>query len=129
MVLTIISIVTLLTAPGQTEEDPFANLDCKVANTQLEMNRCAYLSLQAADQELNQVYRQLRDALKQSKQDAPDRQLTNAQLAWIKYRDLDCKFSADRFKGGSIAPMMYNSCKETLTKQRTAVLKSYLEFN
>ena len=55
MVLTIISIVTLLTAPGQTEEDPFANLDCKATNTQLEMNRCAYLSLQAADQELNQV--------------------------------------------------------------------------
>lgn len=129
MVLTMISIVTLMAAPGQTEANPFANLDCKAASTQLEMNHCAYLSFQSADQELNRVYRQLRNAGKQSEQKDPDPQLTNAQLAWIKYRDLDCKFSADRFKGGSIAPLMYSSCKETLTKQRTTILKSYLEFN
>ena len=126
--LTMASIVLSLAAPGKAEADPVVNINCKAPMTQLDMNRCAYLSFQAADQELNRVYRQFRNAGKQSKQEAQDSQLTNAQLAWIKYRDLDCKFSADRFKGGSMAPMMYNLCKETLTQQRTTVLKSYLEF-
>ena len=120
-------VLTLLASPGHSEKDPFANINCKAASTQLEMNYCANLSFQAADQELNQIYRQLRNTFKQTKQNTQEPQLINAQLAWLQYRDLDCKFSADRFKGGSIAPLIYSGCKETLTKQRTTLLKNYLE--
>lgn len=125
--ITITLVVTVLVLPSQSEKDPFANINCKATSTQLEMNHCANLSFKAADQELNQIYQQLRNTFKQTKQNTQEPQLIDAQLAWIKYRDLDCKFSADRFKGGSIAPLMYSSCQETLTKQRTTLLKSYLE--
>lgn len=120
-------VLTLLASPSHGEKAPFTNINCKAASTQLEMNYCANLSFKAADQELNQIYRQLRNTFKQTKQNTQEPQLINAQLAWLKYRDLDCKFSADRFKGGSIAPLIYSSCKETLTKQRTIILKNYLE--
>lgn len=120
-------VLTLLASPGHSEKAPFTKINCKAANTQIEMNYCADLSFKAADQELNQIYQQLRNTFKQTKQNTQEPQLIEAQLAWLKYRDLDCKFSADRFKGGSIAPLMYSSCQETLTKQRTTLLKSYLE--
>lgn len=120
-------VLTLLASPGHGEKDPFTNINCKAASTQLEMNYCANLSFKAADQELNQIYRQLRNTFKQTKQNTQEPKLIEAQLAWLKYRDLDCKFSADRFKGGSIAPLIYSGCKETLTKQRTTILKNYLE--
>jgi len=120
-------VATALALPGHSEKDAFANINCKATSTQLEMNHCANLSYKAADRELNQIYRQLRNTFKQTKQNTQEPQLIDAQLAWLKYRDLDCKFSADRFKGGSIAPLIYSSCQETLTKQRTTLLKSYLE--
>ena len=125
--LTMTLVGTALALPGHSEKDPFANINCKTASTQLKMNHCANLSFQVADRELNQIYRQLRNTFKQTKQNTQEPQLIDAQLAWLKYRDLDCKFSADRFKGGSIAPLIYSGCKETLTKQRTTILKSYLE--
>ena len=125
--LTMTLAATIVALPGHSEKDPFANINCKAASTQLEMNYCANLSFKAADRELNQIYQQLRNTFKQTKQNTQEPQLIEAQLAWLKYRDLDCKFSADRFKGGSIAPLMYSSCQETLTKQRTTLLKSYLK--
>ena len=125
--LTMTLVATALALPGHSEKDAFANINCKATSTQLEMNHCANLSYKAADRELNQIYRQLRNTFKQTKQNTQEPQLIDAQLAWLKYRDLDCKFSADRFKGGSIAPLIYSSCQETLTKQRTTLLKSYLE--
>ncbi len=120
-------VLTLLASPGHSEKAPFTKINCKAANTQIEMNYCADLSFKAADQELNQIYQQLRNTFKQTKQNTQEPQLINAQLAWLRYRDLDCKFSTDRFKGGSMAPLIYSGCKETLTKQRTTILKNYLE--
>ncbi|MCY7407280.1 MAG: DUF1311 domain-containing protein [Alkalinema sp. CAN_BIN05] len=125
--LTMTLVVTALALPGHSEKDPLTNINCKAAMTQRDMNYCADLSFKAADQKLNQIYRQLRNTFKQTKQNTQEPKLIDAQLAWLKYRDLDCKFRADRFKGGSIAPLIYSSCQETLTKQRTTLLIGYLE--
>ncbi len=111
-------------SPAVAQNGNLDDIDCKKATTQLEMNHCAHKSFKAADAELNQVYRQLRSKYKDTPQ---DRQLVDAQLAWLKFRDTDCKFSADRFKGGSIAPLIYSGCQEELTKERIRSLKNYLE--
>jgi uncharacterized protein YecT (DUF1311 family) len=124
-VLPALILSTVLSAlPSRAQDKDFDEIDCKKAQTQLEMNHCAYKSFKAADAELNQVYRQLRSHYKATPRDS---QLVDAQLAWLKFRDTDCKFSADRFKGGSIAPLIYSSCQEGLTKERTRSLKNYLE--
>ncbi len=124
-VLTVTSTLssTLIAIPAQSQEPA---IDCKAAKTQMAMNYCAYQDFKAADAELNQVYRQLRKSYKGM---AQDRQLVDAQLVWIKFRDADCKFSADRFKGGSIAPLIYSGCQTNLTKQRIESLKTYLEMS
>jgi uncharacterized protein YecT (DUF1311 family) len=115
---------TFVGSSAHAQNADFDDIDCKKASTQLEMNHCAYKSFKAADAELNQVYRQLRNKYKGTPQES---QLMDAQLAWLKFRDTDCKFSADRFKGGSIAPLIYSSCQQGLTTERTRSLKNYLE--
>jgi uncharacterized protein YecT (DUF1311 family) len=124
MVTPFILSTALVAGPALSQNKDLDDIDCKKASTQLEMNHCAYKSFKAADAELNRVYRQLRNNYKGTSQES---QLVDAQLAWIKFRDTDCKFSADRFKGGSIAPLIYSSCKECLTKERSRSLKNYLE--
>ena len=96
---------------------------CANPQTQAEMNACASSLAQAADQELNQVYQQVREHYKNS---AQEELLIDAQLAWIKFRDANCKFSSSRFAGGSMAPLDYSSCIKRMTQERTEEIKQYL---
>jgi uncharacterized protein YecT (DUF1311 family) len=98
--------------------------NCNGSSTQLELNRCGDLKAKAADKKLNQVYRQVKVKYKGDKN---EKSLIDAQLNWIKYRDSVCIFEADRFKGGSIAPLVYSNCIERITNQRTNELETYLK--
>lgn len=91
--------------------------------TQMALNQCAALNAEAADRRLNQVYQQVQAKYQESQL---SKLLTDAEAAWIKYRDASCKFSESRFAGGSIVPMVYSNCLEKLAKQRTQELESYL---
>lgn len=99
-------------------------LECKSPQTQAAINTCASLSAEAADQQLNQVYQQLRLNLKGSQR---EKLLTDAELAWIRFRDINCAFEKSSYEGGSIAPSVYYSCIEEMTKQRTQKLEGYLK--
>lgn len=89
--------------------------------TQLTQDRTALLeqtagaapSYDAADQELNSVYQNLQDVLSAAEQE----QLTDAQLAWLDYRDAHCAF-----EGGDA-----NTCLAQVTSLRTRQLKDQLE--
>ena len=76
---------------------------CTDPQTQFEMNQCAGKAYKAADLELNQVYQRLAAKL----DDNEKAQLKEAQTAWLKYRDSNCEFVADQFKGGTMRPMVY----------------------
>jgi uncharacterized protein YecT (DUF1311 family) len=104
-------------------QDLAQTINCKDPKTQLEINQCAAQDAKAADRTLNQVYQQARRFYR----DRPslENQLIDAQLAWIKFRDTNCKFSTSRFEGGSIAPLVFSRCTERLTKQRTQELQDY----
>lgn len=95
--------------------------DCASANlNQQEMNACAWQDYQAADKELNVVYHSL-----VSSQDATGRSLLKkAELAWIAYRDAECAFEADAYRGGSIVPTIESSCLAERTRERTSALKA-----
>lgn len=100
--------------------EPVAETDlCNDPQTQLDMNQCAQQAYKQADAELNQVYQTLHASLS----DSGKQSLTDAELAWISFRDLDCDFARDQYEGGSIAPLIYYSCLEALTELRTTEIE------
>jgi uncharacterized protein YecT (DUF1311 family) len=96
---------------------------CSEAGTQVEMNDCAGREYKAADAALNRVYQQLVAKLEAEEKT----ELKAAQTAWIKYRDTNCEFVADQYKGGTIRPMIYALCLADVTRNRSAELKTQIE--
>jgi uncharacterized protein YecT (DUF1311 family) len=103
---------------GKGKAEPCAN-----AQSQAEMNNCAGREYKAADVALNQVYRQLVSMLN----DEEKSQIKEAQTAWLKYRDTNCDFVADQYKGGSMRPMILGYCLAEMTRNRTTELKSQIK--
>jgi len=96
---------------------------CTDANTQAEMNICAGKEYKTADAALNQTYQKL-----VAKLEAEEKaELKEAQTAWIKYRDTNCEFVANQYKGGSIRPMILGLCLADVTRNRTAELRTQIK--
>lgn len=76
-----------------------------------------------ADKELNIVYNKLKKKLEPIDKTA----LINAQKAWLKFRDLNCKFtSQEDSQGGVIANKMKIDCITQSTLERIKELKSLI---
>lgn len=115
----LLALVPLLLAPlAQADE-------CANATTQADMNQCAGRQNQAADKELNTLYQQISQRLKERPQS--QKQLINAQRAWVAFRDAECTFSASAVQGGSVYPLIYSNCTTDLTKARVQTFKTYLK--
>ncbi|MDU9035700.1 lysozyme inhibitor LprI family protein [Pseudomonas corrugata] len=99
--------------------------DCANATTQGEMNQCAAQEKNAADNELNSLYKQITARLKNNPEGK--QLLVKAQRAWIGFRDTECKFSASGVEGGSVYPLIYSNCITALTKARVETFKTYLK--
>lgn len=89
--------------------------DCGSLQKQQAMNACAYENYQTVDAELNEGYQMIKGLLPEEGKQA----LETAELAWLKFRDLDCEFERSQFEGGSIAPLILNSCLESRTNIRS----------
>ena len=103
---------------GTKKFDPCAN-----PQSQAEMTMCAGKKYKDADAVLNQVYRQLVARL----DDEEKEQLRQAQTAWLKYRDANCDFVADQFKGGTMRPMVAAMCLADMTQNRTTELRTQIK--
>jgi uncharacterized protein YecT (DUF1311 family) len=98
--------------------------DCTKATDQATMTECAVKSYGKADAQLNALYKQIEQRLKD---DADTKSLlVAAQRGWVAFRDAECKFSTSRVAGGSLYPMLNASCAEGLTAKRIADFKAYL---
>ena len=93
--------------------------DCGNAQTQMEMNQCAAQAFERQNQQLNRVYNQYRAGLQPKDRQA----LKQVQLAWIKFRDLDCRQVASIYKGGSMQPMVHAHCLAERTRERITHLE------
>ncbi len=92
------------------------------AQTQSDMNQSANADYKKADAELNKAYREVLNKLDASgKTD-----LKAAQNAWIKYRDLDCKFQSSGAAGGAVQAMVVAGCMTDKTVARTKELNGLL---
>ena len=116
--LVLSSAATSINAQKPKKTDPCAN-----PQTQTEMTRCAADAYKAADVVLNQVYQKLVAKL----DDEEKAQLKEAQTAWLKYRDTNCDFVADQYKGGTMRPMIYAGCLADVTKNRTSELRDQIK--
>ena len=96
---------------------------CEDANTQADMNICWGNEYKKADAALNKTYQELTAML----EDEEKTQLKTAETAWIKYRDTNCEFVADQYKGGSIRPMIAAICLAEVTSNRTTELKNQIK--
>jgi uncharacterized protein YecT (DUF1311 family) len=94
--------------------------DCGQLTTQMELNQCAGANAEAADAALNKVYRQL---MADQTDAASKARLTDAERAWIAYRDKECAFEVGpQQDGGSIWPMEMSNCLEAVTAARLGAL-------
>jgi uncharacterized protein YecT (DUF1311 family) len=115
LVFILLFVLVVAYAFGQGKKsDP-----CASASTQFDLNECWGKEYKAADGTLNQVYRQLVSKLN----DEEKAQLKEVESAWLKYRDGNCEFVADEYKGGTMRPMAYAICLTDMTKNRTAELR------
>jgi len=96
---------------------------CAEAQTQADMTICWGNQYKAADATLNQVYRQLMGKL----DDEEKNQLKAVESAWLKYRDANCEFVGDQYKGGTIRPMIEAICLADVTKNRTTELRNQIK--
>jgi uncharacterized protein YecT (DUF1311 family) len=97
------------------------------SQTQLQLNEEACAEYKKADAEMNSVYRRI---TKDYSNDAPFiAALKKAQLAWIRYRDADLEsiFPGDPRNYGSINPMCRCMHLADTTKERTKVLKQWVD--
>lgn len=126
----------MLSSSFAAAQDDEPEVDCENATTQMEMNICAGRDYQAADDELNAVYRKAVAAAETMDRELKDmdEQLVGAvdalkrgQRAWIGYRDGQCDLAGFEARGGSMEPMLVSGCLADLTRKRTAELKAFYE--
>jgi len=108
-------------------------VNCKKAETQMEMTYCAEQDYNAADKALNAQYQLARKATKKwdvdaaTEQPASDAALIAAQRAWVAYRDAHCESYGWQAHGGTMEPQLIYACSADLTRKRTADLKELTE--
>ncbi|QSI30314.1 DUF1311 domain-containing protein [Variovorax sp. RKNM96] len=112
-----VATVALLAGSAQaaTYDEP---VDCNPNGNQQQMNDCALLDFRAADAVLNIRYGEVMKTLSPQMRVA----LRNEQRAWLKGRDPACKRASRAYEGGSMWPLVFNSCLEKSTRKRTAEL-------
>ena len=132
--LGLFACLALLPANVSAQEDP--PLDCENAMSQSDMNQCAYQDFEAADKELNAVWKKAKAYMVKQDEDLKEMSpelvggvdaLMKAQRAWIDYRDGQCEVYGFQSRGGSMEPMLVDGCKTDLTKARTKELKEIYE--
>lgn len=87
-----------------------------------EMTPCAELKYQAAQKTLKETL----DRVSKGLDDKHKKSLNKAQMAWSRYRFLNCYTYSLQFKG-PLRPIFNNICRSKITKQRNVTLKEQYE--
>jgi uncharacterized protein YecT (DUF1311 family) len=121
--ITTSGFLVLVLSATNFSQNPQKKDPCADAQSQAEMNMCWGKEYKAADAKLNKTYQEFMSKLDESEKV----QLKNAQLAWLKYRDANCEFVADQYKGGTMRPMIAAICLADVTNARVNELKSQIK--
>jgi uncharacterized protein YecT (DUF1311 family) len=97
--------------------------NCTDLKSQLKMTTCAGQEYASQDKQLNAAYSQYRSRLSTSQK----KQLKDAQVARIKYRDLSCDFESSAVEGGSAHQMVRYGCFTEKTAARLREITKLIE--
>lgn len=107
---------------------------CDDAGNTVQMNACMADQAKAAEIKLNQTYQRVLATLSSADSDqqqsypaSTKAALIEAERAWVKYRDADCKAVYNHWKGGTIRTSMELGCRQERAEQRTRQLEAFLE--
>jgi uncharacterized protein YecT (DUF1311 family) len=114
--------------------------NCADPQNQAEMNICAGIDFQRADNDLNAAYRtaiaasQTSDRARSAEERSGDTRpgyeavLRAAQRAWLTYREQHCTWQGyNDARGGSMETMVYHGCRALLTRARIRELTGEAE--
>lgn len=122
-------LACLFASPALAQE-----LDCATAEAQQDLNQCAELDWQAADEALNDAYKRAMAEMKDMDANMPEDlqgaadALRDAQRAWITYRDANCLHAGFPMRGGSAEPLLVYGCMAEMTNDRTVELLEWLSY-
>ena len=121
-------ILAIFALSSVTASQQKGNPPCNsTSGTQAEANACARFKFQQANDQMKDVYEQLLSELSGYGSDGKAQQkLRQAQSVWLQYRDANCDSEASIYEGGSIRPAVYYSCLASITLERTARMKEFL---
>ena len=118
----VIFLFCLLSQPTIAEDYTWVD---QCDTNQLSMNTCAFEEFKVFDKELNELYKIQMEHLRDDGKSKPS--LKKAQRAWIKFRNLDCRYmSGDPNDSGSMWSLTKNKCLTSRTKTRIQELKSFI---
>jgi len=100
-------------AQGNDLSKQFTECMDKSGGITLAMVECISAETQRQDQRLNKSYKALMASLSSVRKE----QLQEAQRAWIKFRDSNCRFYLDP-EGGSMSRVSAGDCAMTMTTNR-----------
>jgi uncharacterized protein YecT (DUF1311 family) len=95
---------------------------CDGSRSNVEYKDCLHQRFEEADGNLNRVYRKVKAGLGAEQKEI----LTDAQLAWITYRDKGCEFETFGSRRGTGYRGFLSQCKERVTMVRLAELEGIL---
>lgn len=128
--LLILLVALPLAALAAPDDD--GSISCDAQRTQAQINACAGAAFGRADAELNRVWQAIQT--KYADQPVFLARLKAAQRAWLSFRDAEMAARFPLAPGqqahveyGSVFPMCESQLKATLTAQRTAQLKVWLD--
>jgi len=109
----IIIALALLYSPVALSDD----FNCENAVSTPEINYCAGLDLEKAENEMNIYFLRSKDQQKHDPELIPT--MEAAQVAWANYVEAHCDSIYTMWRDGSIRGAMSLTCKTNLTQQRT----------
>ena len=103
-------------------------VDCDEPITQMEINVCSYREYLEADIALNEHWARVRSRWHE-RSDRSDfwQKVFGAQREWLEYRNAECEVWKKLYGGGTISPLMQNSCLTKVTQQRVEKLAALLD--
>jgi uncharacterized protein YecT (DUF1311 family) len=84
--------------------------------------QCFAEAFREASKRLNDIYAKVLETLPTDAQ----KELQEAELLWLRFRDANCAVEHDLYRGGSAAPTVLSACLEALTRQRADDLMAML---
>jgi uncharacterized protein YecT (DUF1311 family) len=108
------------------------DIDCANTMAQSDMNICAERDYEAADAELNSVWKDAKaaargaDAAQPEELKGAEEDLLAGQRGWLAYRDGQCALAGFEARGGSMEPMLVSGCKTDLTRKRIEELNEFI---